>query len=559
MSYDQGQASKVRELCQRLRPIIGQQADKIWLAHIVENENGKKQIEDYLELMAAKHFFGNLESDSPALLPPTKEAAAGEYPLSDVVYNGKKLYPFGLREDEWLQHVAIFGRSGAGKTNMGFLIIQQLVEKKKPVLIFDWKRNYRDLLNLPGFENTAVYTIGRKIAPFSFNPLVPPTGTNPKTWLKKLIDVLGHAYMLGDGVAFLMQEAIDGVYEKTGVYSGKVEKWPTFQDVLTALKQRENSGREAGWMSSALRALASLCFGEMDTLVNQGNDNIEKLLTQPVILELEALTQSDKVFFAQAMLLWIHHYRMHQASREKFKHAIVIEEAHHLLSNERRSLAGGQSVMELTFREIREFGESLIYLDQHPSQISMPALGNTYCTICFNLKHRTDVSAMSQAMLLKDDEKDVLGNLQIGQAVVRLQGRGAKPFLISVPEFKIQKGSFTDTHVISHMSKLGLLSVRKHPKFDQMYFSDSPSVEQTLEQSFLADIEEFPDSGVAERYKRLGLSVRQGQKIKDDFIEKGLILEQVQATNKGRLKVIRLTEQGELALSELANQQFEAV
>jgi hypothetical protein len=51
--------------------------------------------------------------------------------------------------------------------------------------------------------------------------------------------------------------------------------------------------------------------------------------------------------------------------------------------------------MEITFREIREFGESLIILDQHPSQISLPALGNTYCSICMNLKHKTDINAMA--------------------------------------------------------------------------------------------------------------------------------------------------------------------
>ena len=553
MSYDPSTAGKIRDICQRLRPIIGQQADKIWQAYVTENENGKKQIEDYLELLAAKHFFGNLDSESPGLVPPEQNKASGEYSIGSVAYNGKDLYPFGLREDEWLQHVAVFGRSGAGKTNAGLIIVQQLLAKGKPILIFDWKRNYRDLLNLPGFDDTAVYTIGRPIAPLSFNPLIPPAGTNPKTWLKKLIDLLGHAYLLGDGVAFLMQEAIDDVYEKAGVYSGKVERWPTFRDVLTTLKERNSTGREAGWLSSALRALGSLCFGEMDTLVNHGSDNLEKLLTQPVILELDALTQSDKVFFVQAMLLWIHHYRMAQTSREEFKHAIVLEEAHHVLSNERRSLIGGQSVMELTFREIREFGESLIYLDQHPSQISMPALGNTYCTICFNLKHRTDVTAMSQAMLLKDDEKDILGSLQIGQAMVRLQGRGIRPFLISVPEFKIKKGSFTDAKVISHMTKLGLLSVRKQPKAELVTFGDIYTSTLLIEEAFLADVVEFPDSGVAERYKRLGISVRQGQKVKDALIEKELVQEQVKTTNKGKLKVVRLSEKGELSLSESAN------
>jgi hypothetical protein len=117
----------------------------------------------------------------------------------------------------------------------------------------------------------------------------------------------------------------------------------------------------------------------MDQLINsEENGSIDEILEKPVILELEALTQSDKIFLIQALLLWIHHRRMTQGEREKFRHAILIEEAHHVLSGERRSLVGGQSVMEITCREIREFGESLIILDQHPSMISLPALGNTH-------------------------------------------------------------------------------------------------------------------------------------------------------------------------------------
>lgn len=98
-----------------------------------------------------------------------------------MTYNEQNLYPFGLREHEMIEHVGIFGRSGAGKTNLGFLLVQQLVRAGKPVLILDFKRNYRDLLALPGFENMAVYTIGRSVAPLSFNPLIPPPGTSPQT------------------------------------------------------------------------------------------------------------------------------------------------------------------------------------------------------------------------------------------------------------------------------------------------------------------------------------------------------------------------------------------
>ncbi len=200
---DQNKVARVRDLCRQLKPVIGEQADRIWMAYVAENDVGKEQILEYLELLAAKHFQGVLDADGPGLIPPTADGADGDYALGTVNYNGKDLHPFGLREEEWTQHVGVFGRSGAGKTNLGFLLVQQLVRRGKPVMIFDWKRNYRDLLELPGFEGMAVYTIGRPVAPLWFNPLIPPQGTNPRTWLKKLIAVIAHAYLLGNGVIYL--------------------------------------------------------------------------------------------------------------------------------------------------------------------------------------------------------------------------------------------------------------------------------------------------------------------------------------------------------------------
>jgi len=317
----------------------------------------------------------------------------------------------------------------------------------------------------------------------------------------------------------------------------------------------------------------------MDRLVNQGHDPIENLLTRPVVLELDALTQSDKVFVAQALLLWIHHYRMTEPTRETFKNAIVIEEAHHILSGERHSLVGGQSVMEIAFREIREFGVSIVLLDQMPSTISTPALANTSTAICFNVKHRADVSAMSQAMLLEEQEKNLLGSLQVGEAVVRLQGRSVRPFMIRVPEFMIHKGDFSDVKVIQHMRRLGLLSARKveprppatapctsscqthsHTVVPARLpaFTPSPDAPIGPAIAFLCDVANSPDSGIAERYRRLGLSVRQGQKQKETLVARQLIEERVETTIRGKIRMIRLTEQGRLALEQKADTRSEA-
>jgi hypothetical protein len=531
--------------------------DRVYEAYMAEDADGREQIEHYLELLAAKHIPQSLGQDEAELIPPSEEQAQGEYPIGQVLYSGKHLYPFGLRENEWIQHMAILGRSGSGKTNIGFSILRTLVQHQKPFLVFDWKRNYRDLLAWPEFRDVEVYTIGRNIAPLTFNPLIPPAGTDPKTWLKKLNEVIAHAYCLGNGVLFLLQQAVDAVYEEAGVYEDLVQSWPTFKDVLAKARTMDTRGREAGWLSSTLRALSSLCFGGMGDLLNSSsNRSIDHILEGNVILELDGLSQADKTFFVQACLLYLHHKKMAENVRERFDRCILIEEAHHVLSGQRTSLTGAESVMDTTYREIREFGVSLVLLDQMPSKLSGFALANSYATICMSMSNRADINAMSQTLLL-DAGKDVLGTLEVGQAVVKLQGRIPRPFLISIPEFRIEKGRVTDEQIREYMkdkvSKFGIEDeVSDSAAGDERGLSEdvAGSPANSPEIAFLKDVVDHPDSGVAARYERLGMSVRQGQKLIEKLFEESLIEQKLETTKTGRVRVIRLTEKGRSILSK---------
>jgi hypothetical protein len=208
--------------------------------------------------------------------------------------------------------------------------------------------------------------------------------------------------------------------------------------------------------------------------------------------------------------------------------------------------------MDIIFREIREFGESLILLDQHPSKISLFALGNTYCTICMNLKHKTDINAVGQCMLL-DKEREILGSLDVGQAVVKLQGRIARPFQVSIPLFEIEKGKITDTFIKKHMQDIAPVAQQEDFRLpesqpESALVSEPKNKDETLF-AFLKDIQRYPDSGIAQRYKRLDISVRQGQNIKAKALNQGLIEEQIQTTETGRIKVISLTKKAETLLS----------
>ncbi|MBA7701314.1 hypothetical protein ES703_110049 [subsurface metagenome] len=446
-------AIEVDEICRKLKPVLGEQIDRLWSLYQAEKPQGRKWIHVTLLKLMERHLNQTYEVKKLLLPPPPEKMCSCDYKLGRVCYGENDALPFGLRENEWIQHLGIFGRSGSGKTNVGFLIVLTLMKKQKPFLIFDWKRNYRDLLT--HCPDIFVFTAGRDICPFYFNPLIPPEGTSPHTWLKKLIEIIAHVYFLGEGVKYLLQEALDRAYKEFGLYDGKPDTYPTMADVLIWLENLKTKGRQAEWMSSTLRAISVLCFGEFGKIINVRSPfPMQELLKKNVILELDALTNSDKTFLIEALLLWLHHYRLVEGKREEFKHALIIEEAHHVLLRRKLEAMGEQTITDIILREIRELGESVILIDQHPSLISKPALGNTYTTIAMNLKHRDDVRAAANAMLLGRGEQDYLGELEVGSGIVKLQGRWFRPFLVKFPLVHVSKGSITDQELGSRMEQL---------------------------------------------------------------------------------------------------------
>jgi len=531
----------VQQTLRKLKPMIGQKAEKFWLAYLSEDRIGKAEMETMLGLWANKLLGNSINTVKTELSSPPSQTAAGDYHIGEVVYAGKTLFPFGIRENEWVQHIAIFGRSGAGKTNVVFKILDNFLKKKKPFLIFDWKRNYRDILAITD-QDISVFTVGRETVPFQFNPLIPPEGTNPHVWLKKLIEIVAKAYYVGEGVMYLFQEAINAVYNEFKVYKGSPVKYPTFEDVYRWLENNPVKGRKALWMDSAIRTIKSICFGFMGNVVNTSRQpNIGELLTKNVILELDSLTNADKTLIIESLLLWIHHYRLAQPQRETFKHAIIIEEAHHILLKQ----TGGrkETITETVLREIRELGEAIILIDQHPSLISIPALGNSYTTITLNLKHRSDVTAISSAMLLKDEEKEIIGRLPIGSAIIKLQGRWVEPFQTKIPHIKIPKGKINDTKLQGIMAGKGVVIEIDKIDVPTEKIEKIPKLSQK-EITFLQDIINNPYSGVVERYKRLETSRRKGNIIKVKLLEKRIIQQVNIPTHSGKIVLLELTNLG---------------
>ena len=442
---------RAKELCRKLRPVLGTRIDRLYAAYLAEDHDGRADIEQTLELLAAKHLGQTYEPDRNPFPPPDRSfCARGDTRLGSVSYGDRLLYPFFLQSGRLKEHILVAGRSGSGKTNLTFMLMQGLIDRGIRVLALDWKRGYRDLLSLR--PDLRVYTIGRDIAPFRFNPLIPPPGCEPQVWIKLIVDVIASSYFGGEGVISLLVAGLDHLYREAGVGQEYQSGWPSVPDLLAWLRTAKLKGRAAMWQASAERILLAMTYGEFGSVVNtQSNAHIHDLLSHNVILEMDGLSSSsDRVMFSEALTLYLYRLRLAEGPREKLTNIVILEEAHNLLLA--KQAGARESVLESSIRMIRQYGLGYVFVDQSASMLSKVAFANSYCTIAMSQKLQADVRAIGSAMNLTDEQKQAISTLPIGSAVVRLADEHAEPFLIKVPRCTVKEGSVTDAQVRQRMA-----------------------------------------------------------------------------------------------------------
>ncbi len=441
-----------RDILRMLAPVIGEdRTNRLWRAYLISDAKERRDLECMFEAYAAQALRDVPSGGAVGLFPPLPpERALGDIDLGHIRYAGKDSFPFGLRAEELLRHVGIYGSSGCGKSNGIALILDGLMKTGIPFLLCDFKRTFRGLLQ-DYKSKVLVFTAGdSQTAPFRLNPLVPPAGTSVEVWAKKVIGALSHAYCQGAGSESLLVTALDDAYRK----AASENRWPTFLDVAQLLEEQAARGRKGMWKDSAQRAITSVSSGNAaGVFCPEHSTPFTDLLTESVVLELDLLNQAEQTFLSEVILLWIIQYRMNNnVDRERLKHAIVIEESHHLLRAPPGVGDGSEPVIHVVLREVREIGESVVLATQNASIVPVPVFGNQATTLAFHTKHQRDVSSTAQAMLLKDEAKDELGRLPVGEAIVRVP-RWPDPVHIRLKHRPIAKGKVTDEDIRRHMAK----------------------------------------------------------------------------------------------------------
>jgi DNA-binding MarR family transcriptional regulator len=365
--------------------------------------------------------------------------------------------------------------------------------------------------------------------------------------------------MLGGGRHVILK-ALDAIYE------AKESEFPRIRDLkdwLEKYRRTQKSSREKNWIATAERPLESLCFRELGDVFDCDEGVLPSEFLKKgriTILELDSLSTNDKTFFIEIMLQWIRDACLISGEREKLKGVIALEEAHHVLNREKAKRIGMETVMDLIFREIRELGLGVVYVDQHPSLISYPALGNTSTHIYMNLgldtKYSSDILDASNMLGLKyEEEGDYLRRLPVGHAFILMRRLAfPNPFLVSFPLVEIKKGAVTDVMIKKFMENNILETIKK-----QRELKVEETVEEGPEVDVTKSVEELDDKSLeiietigkakggstSEIYGLIGISGNSFKKRAENLSDMGLIASVIGKVYRQRAIYYFLTSEGE--------------
>jgi hypothetical protein len=463
----------IEEMSLKLKPILGDKIDDLYFKYTVSDSSEEKnQILCVLGMLYQKHL-GKFLDKKLLLEPPEENFVLGEYGLSKIIYAGKELYDFCLRENDWPRHVCISGMSGSGKTTLALNILQGFVEKDKSFLVFDWKKSFRPLLKTDA--SIMCFTIGNDSISnlFKTNINRPPKGISPREWINILCDLLTESFCVSFGVHKVLIETLDEVFEGWGIYKGSPH-YPNWQHIkkMLEIKAREARGREATWYESALRIATVLTFGDFGKVINYDGKksiSIEDLLDKRVIFELNSLGNVEKKFFCEFILTYL--YKLKKANQikisEGFNHAIIVDEAHNIFLKNKTYFVS-ESVTDMIYREMREYGTGLICLDQHISKLSDTVKGNSACHIAFQQQLPQDVYDISSIMQIPE-KKELFTQLPVGFAVVKLSERYTSPFLIKAPFIELRNEIIDDKTISKRMECIiqGIEVEKDDPEFKE--------------------------------------------------------------------------------------------
>lgn len=351
-----------------------------------------------------------------------------------------------LSINELGKHLFVTGSTGSGKSNTVYLLIKQLLDAGKHVMVVEpTKGDYKKVFG--GRDDVIVY--GTRIDEkniLAINPFAFPNNIRVVEHVERLIEIFGVCWPMYAAMPAVLKDSILSAYEACG-WNLKTSRckygnlFPTISDVIMQLKHiistSDYSADTKGDYIGALQTrLQSLTNGIYSSILQSSNTiPYENLYDSNVIIDLHNIGSSETRSLLMGLLvLGLSEWRMSMSDDtmdRQMHHVTILEEAHCILPrvSKQQSQDGsnvlGKSVEMIAsaIAEMRTYGESFIIVDQSPSAVDESAIRNTNTKIVMNLPDGDDRQIVGKAMgLTKNAQFDEISRLDTGDAVVWQRG-----------------------------------------------------------------------------------------------------------------------------------------
>lgn len=345
-----------------------------------------------------------------------------------------------LARSDLNKHVFVTGVTGAGKTTT---CLNLLLESGLPFLVIEpAKTEYRALAEA---EQAVEYyrPNGDQYQSFRLNPFaLVRQGQRIKSHAGFLKNAFAAVFPMEASMPMMVEAAILAAYEEKGwdldeneyllgdnPFDPLSNAWPTMSMMIEQLDRliptyglgKEFEEKYRGSLVSRLRSLTDGTLGRVLD-VPQSMD-FHSLLTRCSVIELEELQSGEEKALIMALLLGAINETMrdHHANNPDFRQLTLIEEAHRLLSRpeagDKAAALAVESFADM-LAEVRKYGTGLIIADQIPAKLIPDVIKNTHCKIVHRLFAEDDRRAMGEAMMMDEEQRNFLPNLQTGEAIV---------------------------------------------------------------------------------------------------------------------------------------------
>lgn len=350
--------------------------------------------------------------------------------------------PVKLDIDELTKHTFVTGTTGSGKSNTMYLLLSQLKENGKKILVIEpTKGEYKNI-----FSDADVYGSNpKKTRLLRMNPFEFSDEIHIYEHIDRLVEIFNACWPMYAAMPVVLKKSITDAYRKCG-WNLETSTWgsseisnyklfPTFQDVVLSLRDfinnseysAETKGDYKGALETRLLSLSEGLTGQM-LGSNCGVIPDEDLFEKNVIVDLSRVnnTETKSLIMGLLVMKLNEYYQVKGDMNSKLKHVTVLEEAHNLLkrtskeqSQEGSNLAGKSVEMICnSIAEMRTYGEGFIIVDQSPSQVDLAAIRNTNTKIIMGLPEDDDRVTAGKSIGLDDEHIEQISRLKVGEALV---------------------------------------------------------------------------------------------------------------------------------------------